>query len=193
MIDLIELVFENDDLIDGKARLIRALTELSAEKPFHAITVLDICKKARVSRQTFYRHFENKYSAVQWYWHQAASRYLLRVGRDFGWHESLHRSFQVSTSSLRFFFHVAPDGGYESLQSFGCRDRIDSLRSTVVDYLGLELTDELDFQIEFFAEAEIRMLVKIGDVQDQSDGEHIADLIESCVPKKLYDLLDKPP
>lgn len=192
MADLIELAFGDGGLDNGKARLVRALIELSTERPFHTITVLDICRKARFSRQTFYRYFESKYAVAQWYWHQIASKYLLRVGRDFDWHESLQKNFQVADPSLRFFLDVAPDGGYESLQSFGYRDRVMSLRNTVVDHLGLNLTDEINFQIVFFADEEARTMARIGTVPNQPDGERIADLLESCVPRKLYDLLNAP-
>jgi AcrR family transcriptional regulator len=41
-----------------------ALFELLLKKPFHQITVTDICKKAMVHRTTFYKHFEDKYQLL---------------------------------------------------------------------------------------------------------------------------------
>ena len=45
--------------------LFEALFSLMKEKPFDAITVTDICKKAMIHRTTFYHHFEDKYHLLR--------------------------------------------------------------------------------------------------------------------------------
>ena len=40
--------------------LLKALTDLLAEKPFDEIRVTDLCERAGVHRSTFYAHFEDK-------------------------------------------------------------------------------------------------------------------------------------
>ncbi|WP_180326522.1 TetR/AcrR family transcriptional regulator [Raoultibacter phocaeensis] len=44
---------------DSKDALKQALKELTKSKPYKKITVSDICTRAKVSRRTFYKHFEN--------------------------------------------------------------------------------------------------------------------------------------
>lgn len=53
---------DQHDLRSLKTRsaMAEALTELTLEKGYHRVTVQDICRKARVNRSTFYRHFEDK-------------------------------------------------------------------------------------------------------------------------------------
>lgn len=191
MLDVFDLVFDSKDPNIGKARLLRALMELAREKPFGKITIHDICEKARVSRQTFYRHFENKQTAVQWYWHVIASKYLLRVGRDLSWRESFVKNFEIAEAYHGFFAKALSDDGLESLRAFGYRSRVESLKDTIVNYLGLELTEELEFQIDFFAEAEPRIIEKYLFKKRFMNPDHVADLLVSCVPRQLYDLLNR--
>lgn len=47
------------NVIENKKCVTFALAEIMAEKPFHEISVTEVCKKAGVSKNTFYRHFEN--------------------------------------------------------------------------------------------------------------------------------------
>lgn len=42
--------------------LFNAFTELLSEKPFEAITVHELCVRARIRRATFYNHFADKYA-----------------------------------------------------------------------------------------------------------------------------------
>lgn len=45
--------------IENRRYIILALAEIMRTKPFHEISVTEVCKKAGVSKNTFYRHFES--------------------------------------------------------------------------------------------------------------------------------------
>jgi len=47
-----------------KEKIKQAFIRLTRERPFHAITVKDICKCARVNRSTFYAHFKDIYQLL---------------------------------------------------------------------------------------------------------------------------------
>lgn len=49
-----------------KALLVRALLELMEERPFHELSVVDICDRAMVHRTTFYAHFEDKTALLRY-------------------------------------------------------------------------------------------------------------------------------
>ncbi|MBQ3561511.1 MAG: TetR/AcrR family transcriptional regulator, partial [Oscillospiraceae bacterium] len=40
--------------VENKSRIIFSLAEIMANKPFHAVSVTEVCKKAGVSKNTFY-------------------------------------------------------------------------------------------------------------------------------------------
>ena len=50
----------NPTAIKSQQWLTETLLELMEEKPYVDITIMDICKKADLSRQTFYNYFESK-------------------------------------------------------------------------------------------------------------------------------------
>ncbi len=50
-----------------KQKIFNALSELMKTEPLDKITVSDIAKKAKISRQTFYYHFSTIYSIFDWF------------------------------------------------------------------------------------------------------------------------------
>jgi AcrR family transcriptional regulator len=48
---------------DQRARILRAIGELVAKRGYRAVTVELICRRARVSYSTFYKHFDSKEAA----------------------------------------------------------------------------------------------------------------------------------
>ena len=59
----------NPTAIKSQQWLTETLIELMEEKPYEEISIMDICKKADLSRQTFYNYFDSK---------DELFRYLLR-------------------------------------------------------------------------------------------------------------------
>lgn len=48
-------------------RILDATEELMRDISFDHLKVTDICEKAGISRQTFYKHFKDKYEIAQWF------------------------------------------------------------------------------------------------------------------------------
>lgn len=59
--------------------LITALFELLQERPLEKITVNELCKKARIRRPTFYKHFNDKYDFFKFAIHTLQKKQILRV------------------------------------------------------------------------------------------------------------------
>lgn len=143
-----------------------------------------------VSRKTFYHYFENKYEVAQWYWRRQASKYLLRVGRDLTWHDSLTKGFEDDYWLTRFFVQASQEGGYESCKEYGRRCRVESLVETVRDCLSLEVDDGLLFEINFFADAKAEAIARSFSSSTPMDALRFAELLERCVPQRLHSLHD---
>ena len=77
------------------------------------------------------------------------------------------------------------------------RVRVETLESTITDYRGLELTEELHFQVVFFARAEAEFLDSHFIRRDAFSltgltVDRLADLLESCVPEPLHSIIQLP-
>ncbi len=49
-----------------KRAIVKSMKELTAEKSFDKISISDISNKCHINRQTFYYHFNDKYSLLKW-------------------------------------------------------------------------------------------------------------------------------
>ncbi len=168
----------------GKARLAAAFFELLETVPYEKIIVSEICQRAQVTRQTFYRHFENKQSVAVWYFKEEAARSMFRVGRELSWHDSLLEVVRLAQQS-RIHRDLFRGDEYDSVKMHACRCREETLRQTILDFQPEKLTETVEFQIRFFARAE---------VESMANGEHspqqLAELIESCIPAELHQIID---
>lgn len=52
----------------SEERILLALRDLLAEKPYSEISVTDLCKQSGLSRNTFYKFFENKDAVIDYLW-----------------------------------------------------------------------------------------------------------------------------
>ena len=53
--------------MDAKFRLVTSIGECMKQYPLEDITVDQVARGAGLSRQTFYRHFRDKYDLINWY------------------------------------------------------------------------------------------------------------------------------
>ncbi len=182
-----------DTLSPGKQRLIDALCALLDERSMESISVGDICSKAGVSRQTFYRHFQTKQEIAITFLSREANKSFFRLGRDLNWHDSFVSVINLYGEYDNYGLKMlTPEMMKEAF-----RVRVETLESTITDYRGLELTEELHFQVVFFARAEAEFLDKYFIRRDafslsRLPVDRLADLLESCVPEPLHSIIQLP-
>lgn len=176
-----------------RLKILCAAEDLAKTESFTDLTIKDICDRMGVSRQTFYRHFKDKYDIAQWYWSLCAERGLKATGRTLTWQQGNMYMIEKLFEHIAFIqpaLRVHDD--YNALIEHGRRSRIAFLKETITDYRGLELTQDLAFQIEFFAEAESRFIAGFILKASPLSPSRLAELLEKCVPKELHDLLEVP-
>ena len=61
---------KNPTALQSQRWLVESLLSLMEEKPFSKITVMDICRKADLSRQTFYNFFTDKEEILRYFLQQ---------------------------------------------------------------------------------------------------------------------------
>lgn len=173
-----------------KMKILDATDRLMRTTLLDKLTVRDICEEANVSRATFYRHFRDKYDISQWYWNFFAEQSLKKTGITLDWYECNLMMLQGFRERFTFFLNSFRSETYNSCREHGYRCRIAFLRETIASYYGMDLTDELEFEIKFFVEAESRAVVDWLREGMPCPAETIAHYIEGCVPPKLYRVFD---
>ncbi len=176
--------------------VLAAFERLLETTAYPAVTVTAICAEAGISRPTFYHYFKDKDDIVQWFWNQAGDVYLGQTGKTLGWYEGNLRMLQNFLQRKRFMISVLSyDIGVNSCINHGFRQRVEYLRSLIRSEDPIELTDDVDFEIRFFADAESRTIASWVTSGMVERPEVLARRLEGCVPpllaKTVNDILSK--
>jgi AcrR family transcriptional regulator len=177
---------------DGRMKVLRSMDACLDDTPIDRITVGDICGRAGISRPTFYRYFKDKYAVAHWYADYASSEGIYQTGRSLNWYDANLVTTQIFLDIKSFMSKVALSEDYNSIASYGRRRRRETLIETIVDYKHEKLTDELRFQVRYYALAETSAMRDWYIYSQEDSAEHISRLLESIVPGDLYRLLDSP-
>lgn len=158
------------------------------DAPIKEMTVGDICEKAEISRQTFYKYFDSKFDISFWYVLFCDKLTLTEVGRTQSWHDGLLGFFTLLKREQKFFRYSVRNGYPESSERAN-RHRKTTLCQSIVEYRDARLTEELEFYVDTFSE----LLSKcVGDwfrnEMDRSPQE-MTLLIENSVPRPLHSVL----
>lgn len=175
-----------------RLRVVSVMDELCANTPFTKLTVTAICDAAGISRTSFYRLFEDKYEAVNWFVHTVSRIGHVQTGRTLSWHDASVITLSGLILMKNLLASTAGCDGYNSSENTGIRLRASSLAETAALRLGHEPDEELDFQIRFFAQSEVPMVREWYRETDSRPVETMARIIESCTPPRLHNLLQLP-
>ena len=131
-----------------KYRLAEAMKECMKKAPVEKITVKEITEECGVTRQTFYRNFQDKYDLINWYFDKILIESFEHMGEGQTVYESLVNKFQYIQKETLFFRaafknddqNCLRDHDFELITQF-YTDRIEGIVRRVdsgVEYLELQ-------------------------------------------------------
>ena len=77
---------------DIKYKLANAMKECMVSAPVEKITVKEIVDACGITRQTFYRNFQDKYDLINWYFDKILAESFRQMGKGETVYESLVNS-----------------------------------------------------------------------------------------------------
>ena len=177
-----------------ETRVLQAVESIVATKGFESVSVVEICREAAISSPTFYKHFSDKYHIAQTLFDRIAEQGLGEIGRSLTWEQGYYRHLALLLKRrdiVKAFMRVPQ--GYQSLPSYGRRWQKEALRRTIEDVKGLEVDDELAFQINCLVQLETHSAIDwaMGDMM-VPEIKTYARWLANAVPRRLFDLLDDP-
>lgn len=156
------------------------------------ISVNEICEAADISRTTFYYHFDDKFDIIQWHYDYVAQRNLFLTGRNYTWFQAHYKNTREVLKKRELYLAAFASRGYQSLFSYSKRRRVESLKTTIVEYKKMALDEELGFQIYALADAEVASMSRWFKDGMPFDLETLCKYLEGIVPRRLHDLLADP-
>lgn len=175
-----------------RLRIVSVMDCLCEQTPFNKLTVTDICQQAQISRTSFYRLFQDKCDAANWYVNTVSRIGHVQCGRTLSWHDASITTLSGLALMRNLLMSTKTYTGFDSSENTGTRLRIASLTETVRTWHHVEPDFELSFQIAFFARAEIPLVRDWYQNVNHVSVEEMARAVEGCVPQRLHDLLALP-
>lgn len=188
-----DYIYQKGPTSKSQMEIVQALEKLMHDVPYESLTVSQICREARLSRQTFYRYFPDKFAIAHWHFNHIADSTLYQTGRTLNWFEAFYETNYLFVGYRSIYKKVLrQDHGYHSLTSFAFRKRKESLIETIVDYKKVDLSPELKFQVEYLAHAETQIITRWAKHDMDIGARELAQLETDAVPRKLFTLLNVP-
>lgn len=171
-------------------RILAAVERLLEQTSYDRLSVVDICKEAGVSRQTFYQHFKDKYDIAEWLWSQHSSRMLTNPQHVSCWKESVMDMLSAFCDNENIVIGSLQSRDYNNLLRYGRIHRKAFLLSEAEKRLSAGVPEEVTFAIDFFVNAESHALSEWMQGDRSVPMERLAEFVEQCVPSVLRVLFD---
>lgn len=163
-----------------KLKILRAI-----DRPIMSISLSDLCAKCDISKRTFYKHFDSKYSIGLWYSHFCCEQFLYQVGRKYTWSSALTAHFKLLSRESTHLRHSVTDDLRRQLAEGQTRAIGSSLRKTFIEKK-VPLSDEMAFYIDVCSKIIVeKTSLCLIDESEFIGTEDFASWIENCIPLPL--------
>jgi AcrR family transcriptional regulator len=162
----------------------------SVDKPVDKLTVADICKKAGISRQLFYRYFNSKFDPPIWYTVKCDVVTMAEIGRTLSWEEGLLGFYDLLRDEKEVL--VLYVNSKEDLASRHWADerRARIFKETISDFRHLDLTPEMEFYANSYANTFNKVFATWLQKGLKEEPAYMAKLTLGLVPQELYNALE---
>jgi AcrR family transcriptional regulator len=174
-----------------RLRIVHILDTLMKHTPIEKVRVVDICRRAGISRTTFYAYFQDVFEVVTWMWDYLMADALYEIGISIDSTEGHIRSFYALLEHKSLFYNAYKSKAYNSAFEYGSRHVKRALIENAERSLGRPFTHEELLQIDFYnygAAGMTRQWV-IDDMAETP--EEITEILELCMPTFLASLLNR--
>ena len=178
-----------NDKQGAKWKLAVSIKKLMDFDSLENITVKDIVKNADVSRQTFYRHFKDKYDLVNWYFDILASDCFDQMGVSHTMREGLIYKFDFIRKEKRFFIQAFKSSDYNSIKKHDYEYIFEFYKNIICSKTRMNLLDDQRFLLELYCHGSISMTVDWALKGMKKSSEELADCLIEALPVKIAQIL----
>jgi probable dihydroxyacetone kinase regulator len=144
-----------------KQALADSLKRLMARTDFNQISVKDIVKDCRLTRQAFYYHFKDKYDLMNWIYYTETARFMSSYNTVEHWLDGMVDLCNYMRQNKTFYMNALNTTGQNSFPEY-LRDYIRDISISVIENAqNAEFNeDKWGFTTEFISTAFVGMLVR---------------------------------
>ena len=143
-----------------KYRLAEAVRICMKRTPVDRITVQQIVDVCGVTRQTFYRNFQDKYDLINWYFDKLLLESFAHMGSGRTVLEGLERKFEYIKQEQVFFTGAFRSDDHNSLREHDFALILEFYSKQIEQKTGRPPDEETQFLLEMYCRGSIYMTVK---------------------------------
>ena len=140
-----------------KRKIALAFKEVLETSSFERIAVTDITDKARISRQTFYNHFLDKYDLVNWIYQQLLISTTRRIGIDLTWEQAVRAKLETMKRNREFYARILSVKDIEGLFNTEAKIVYDYYQSNLARLVGKNLNELESYSLMVYCHGATRM------------------------------------
>ena len=160
---------------DTKLTIANALLILLKTQPLNKITVTQITKEANLTRQTFYRNFEDKEDLVNWYFEKLCLDSFKEMADQTTLKKALIKKFTFIQSQNTFFKEAFKEDDYRCIYDF-YKKKIET--KTTID-------SQLDFLLQMYCHGSIEMTKSWVEKNMYLNIETLVNMLIESMPERL--------
>ena len=168
-----------------KYKLANAMKECMVSSPVEKITVKEICDTCGVTRQTFYRNFQDKYDLINWYFDKILIESFHQMGEGSTVYESLVKKFEYIRMEHLFFKAAFKNDEQNNLKEHD----FELIRQFYIDQIEgkshRKISEKLLFQLEMYCQGSVFMTTQWVLDNKNFTPQELAGLLADAMPKEL--------
>ena len=133
-----------------KERFAISLKKCMEKSSIDHITVTQIVEGSKLTRQTFYRYFKDKYDLVNWYFEKLVMQSFRQMGVSLTLREALIGKFEFIASEHLFFKQAFLSQDYNSLMAYDYRCILAFYKEIICKNEGSTLNQEIMYLLEMY-------------------------------------------
>lgn len=169
-------------------RLAEALKECMKTTSVDDITVTQISGVCRITRQTFYRNFQDKHDLINWYFDKLLTESFAQMGNGKTIYEGLRRKFEYILQEQVFFAAAFRSDDKNSLKEHDFELILQFYADLIREKTGKKPTEEILFYLELYCRGSIYMTVEWVLSASKCAPDRMAQLLVDAMPRKLWEL-----
>ena len=171
-----------------KYRLAEAAKKCMASSGTDAMTVTQIVQTCGVTRQTFYRNFQDKYDLINWYFDKILIESFEHMGEGQTVYESLVNKFQYIQKETLFFRAAFKNDDQNCLRDHDFELITQFYTDRIEGNTGKKMSDKIRFQLEMYCQGSIYMTVQWVLGNHKGTPETLARFLSESMPAELRDV-----
>lgn len=166
-------------------RLAAALKECMETTSVDDITVTQIVRTCRITRQTFYRNFRDKYDLINWYFDKLLLESFAQLGDGRTIYEGLKKKFEYILQEEVFFAAAFRSDDKNSLKEHDFELILQFYADLIREKTGQKPTEEILFLLELYCRGSIYMTAEWVLSASKFPPDRMAQLLVDAMPYKL--------